>query len=98
MPRLRPRSKPRLAERASGATVRRQASVLRAPALEAARRSRRQLLILAPLIAAIVLAYAFRKELFGADEPVRLATAGALIVLGRGLPPHPGRPPPPHPA
>jgi small conductance mechanosensitive channel len=56
--------------------------VLRAQALEAARRSRRQHLILAPLIGAIVLAYVFRKELFGADEPVRLATAGALIVLG----------------
>ena len=79
---LRPRSKPRLAERASGATVRRQASALRAQALEAARRSRRQLLILAPLLAAIVVAYLFRKELFGADKPVRLATAGALIVLG----------------
>jgi small conductance mechanosensitive channel len=56
--------------------------VLRAQALEAARRSRRQLLIIAPLIAGIVLAYVFRKELFGADEPVRLAAAGALVVLG----------------
>jgi small conductance mechanosensitive channel len=79
---LRRRSKPRLAERASGASVRRQASALRAQAIEAGRRSRRQLLILAPLLAAIVVAYLFRKELFGVDKPVRLATAGALIVLG----------------
>jgi small conductance mechanosensitive channel len=56
--------------------------VLRAQALEAARRSRRQLLILAPLLAAIVVAYLFRKELFGVDKPVRLATAGALVLLG----------------
>jgi small conductance mechanosensitive channel len=79
---LRSRSKPRLAERASGAAVRRQASVLRAQALEAARRSRRQLLILAPLLTAVVIAYLFRKELFGVDKPVRLATAGALVILG----------------
>jgi small conductance mechanosensitive channel len=79
---LRPRSKPRLAERASGASVRRQASALRSQAVEAGRRSRRKLLILAPLLAAIVVAYLFRKELFGVDKPVRLATAGLLIVLG----------------
>src|SRR3954452_2219294 len=79
---LRPRSRPRLAERPTGASVKRQATALRAQAIEAARRSRRQLLILAPLLAAIVVAYLFRKELFGVDKPVRLATAGALIVLG----------------
>jgi small conductance mechanosensitive channel len=74
--------RPRLAERAGGAQVRRQAAVLRAQAAVAARRSRKQLLILAPLRAAIVLAYLYRKQLFGIDQPVRLATAGALVVLG----------------
>jgi small conductance mechanosensitive channel len=56
--------------------------VLRSQAVEAARRSPRHLQILAPLLAAIVIAYVFRKELFGADQPVRLATAGALVILG----------------
>jgi small conductance mechanosensitive channel len=74
--------RPRLAERAGGAGVRRQAAVLRAQAAVTARRSRKQLLILAPLLAAIVLAYLYRKQLFGVDQPVRLATAGALVVLG----------------
>src|SRR3954471_24496088 len=80
----RPRRRPgaRLAERAAGASAKLQASALRAQAIEAGRRSRRQLLILAPLLAAIVLAYLFRKELFGVDKPVRLATAGALVLLG----------------
>jgi small conductance mechanosensitive channel len=80
----RPRRRPgaRLAEGAAGASVKRQASALRAQAIEAGRRSRRQLLILSPLLAAIVLAYLYRKELFGVDQPVRLATAGALVVLG----------------
>jgi small conductance mechanosensitive channel len=77
-----PEPRTRLGERAGGRHVRRQAAVLRAQAAEAARRARRQLLILAPLLAAIVIAYLFRKELFGVDKPVRLATAGALIVLG----------------
>jgi hypothetical protein len=31
---------------------------------------------------AIALAYAFREQLFGTDEPVRLASAGALILIG----------------
>jgi small conductance mechanosensitive channel len=79
-PRQRPRA--RLAERAAGASVKRQASALRAQAIEAGRRSRRQLLILSPLLAAIVLAYLYRKELFGVDQPVRLATAAALVLLG----------------
>jgi small-conductance mechanosensitive channel len=81
-PRQRSRSAARLAARGGGAQVRRQAAILRAQAAEAARRARRQLLILAPLLAAIVVAYLFRKQLFGEDEPVRLATAAALVVLG----------------
>jgi small-conductance mechanosensitive channel len=58
------------------------AGTLRAQTMEAGRRARRELLILAPLLAAIVLAYAFRSELFGTDEPVRIATAGALVLIG----------------
>jgi hypothetical protein len=34
------------------------------------------------LLGAIGFAYVFREELFGTDEPVRIATAGALILIG----------------
>jgi small conductance mechanosensitive channel len=58
------------------------ASMLRAQAAEAARRARRQLALLVPLLAIVTVAYAYRRELFGVDEPVRLATAIVLIVIG----------------
>jgi small conductance mechanosensitive channel len=58
------------------------ADALRSQAAEAARRSRRQLALLMPLLAIVALAYAYRRELFGVDEPVRLATAAVLVVLG----------------
>jgi small conductance mechanosensitive channel len=72
----------RLAGRGAPAHVRRSAAALRAQAAEAARRARRQLVILSPLLAAVVIAYLYRRELFGVDKPVRLATAGALVILG----------------
>ncbi len=62
--------------------VRRHAAALRGQAIAAARQARRQLLVLVPLLAFIVTAYVFRRELFGVDRPVRLATAGALVILG----------------
>jgi small conductance mechanosensitive channel len=54
----------------------------RSQALQAARRARRQLALLVPLLGILLVAYAFRRELFGVDRPVRLATAVALTVLG----------------
>jgi len=54
----------------------------RAQAAEAARRARRQLPLLAGLLAILAVAYAFRRELFGVDRPVRLATAAVLVLLG----------------
>jgi small conductance mechanosensitive channel len=69
-------------ERARESAAYRQAAALRAQAVHAGRRARRQLLILVPLLAAIVLIYVFRRELFGVDRPVRLATAGALMIIG----------------
>ncbi len=53
------------------------ALALRAQTIEAGRRARRELMLLIPLLVAIALAYAFRDQLFGTDQPVRLATAGA---------------------
>ena len=64
------------------AEIRRQAALLRAQAVEAGRRARRQLLLLIPLLIGVVIAYVYRFELFGTDKPVRLATAGALVIIG----------------
>jgi small-conductance mechanosensitive channel len=51
-------------------------------AVERARRARWQILLVAPLIAGVVFAYANRKELFGVDVPVKIAAVIALVVLG----------------
>jgi len=50
----------------------------------AVRRARRQALVLVPLLVGILIAYAYRKQLFGSagDTPVRIATVVALVVLG----------------
>jgi small-conductance mechanosensitive channel len=59
--------------------------MLRAQALEAARRARRQLALLVPALAILGLAYAYRHEVFGVDRPIRFATAIALTILGWAL-------------
>lgn len=66
-----------MARRSPPTAFRSYALALRAQTIEAGRRARRELLLLAPLLVAIALAYVFREELFGTDEPVRLASAGA---------------------
>src|SRR4051812_14026221 len=47
-----------------------------------ASKARREVLILTPLVIAVVAAYRYREEIFGADEPVRVACAIALVWLG----------------
>jgi small conductance mechanosensitive channel len=47
-----------------------------------ARRARAHVALLLPLIAAVVLAYSHRAELFGADLPVRIGCVIALVILG----------------
>src|SRR3954453_16273736 len=49
---------------------------------ESARRARREVAILVPLLAGVLLVYTHRRSLFGADEPVRVASAVALLLLG----------------
>src|SRR4051795_11582095 len=49
---------------------------------ENASKARREVLILTPLVIAVVAAYRYREEIFGADEPVRVACAAALVWLG----------------
>lgn len=50
----------------------------------AARRARRQALVLLPMLAGVLVAYSYRSELFGSalDTPVRIATAVVLVILG----------------
>jgi small conductance mechanosensitive channel len=48
----------------------------------AARRARRQAAILLPALTAVLVAYNYRQQLFGVDEPVRIATVIALVALG----------------
>lgn len=48
----------------------------------AVKRARLQLLVLLPIVAGIVVVYAYRQQLFGVDMPVRIIAALALISLG----------------
>jgi small-conductance mechanosensitive channel len=49
---------------------------------ERARRARREVVVIGPLLVGVFLAYRYRIELFGADQPVRLVAAIALVGLG----------------
>ncbi len=53
----------------------------------AARRARREVLLLLPLLAGVLVAYAYRDELFGRDLDtlVRILTATVLVALGWAL-------------
>jgi small conductance mechanosensitive channel len=50
-----------------------------------ARRAKRELVILLPLLVATLYAYFEREQLFGLDTPVRVAAAAVLIALGWAL-------------
>jgi hypothetical protein len=57
----------------------------RALTLQAAHRAsqaRRELAIVVPLFAGVLLAYVYREEVFGLDLPVRVIAALVLIILG----------------
>lgn len=51
-------------------------------AKERAKRARRQVLVITPLVVAVLFAYAYRVELVGMDRPVRIAAVVALVILG----------------
>jgi small conductance mechanosensitive channel len=50
-----------------------------------ARRARRELIVLVPLLAVTLYCYLRREELFGADTPVRVGAACVMVVLGWAL-------------
>src|SRR4051794_1303297 len=53
-----------------------------ARAAERGRGAARQALLLLPLLAAVLLAYVYRAQLFGLNEPVRLIGLFAVVLLG----------------
>src|SRR3954447_4304891 len=55
---------------------------LREQAARRAKRARIQLLLATPLVVAVFLAYKYRVELFGVDEPIRIVAAFVLAALG----------------
>ena len=54
-------------------------------AVHRAKRARRELLLLVPLIVGVLLAYRYREQLFGVDTPVRAVVAIVLVGLGWAL-------------
>jgi small conductance mechanosensitive channel len=58
------------------------AKQVREHAARRAERARAHVVLLLPLIAAVVVAYAYRDRLFGLDLPIRIACAVALLILG----------------
>jgi small-conductance mechanosensitive channel len=49
---------------------------------ERARKARRSVVLLTPLLIGVYLVYRYRMKLFGLDEPIRIACAIALVALG----------------
>jgi small conductance mechanosensitive channel len=74
MPRLR-RNKPVTVTRG-------RARQLTLQTVQHAKRAQRELLLLLPLTALVIVAYFERVTLFGVDAPVRIAAAAAFVILG----------------
>jgi small-conductance mechanosensitive channel len=60
----------------------RDAGLARQLSARAVKRARIQTLVLLPMIAGVLVLYSYRRQLFGVDEPVRIATVFALVALG----------------
>ena len=60
----------------------REVGLAREVSMVAARRARRQVFVLLPLLTGVLVAYRYRGDLFHTDMPVRLATVVALVILG----------------
>jgi small conductance mechanosensitive channel len=58
------------------------ARVLTAEATRRARRARREAIALIPVVAAVVLLWIYREDIFGTDTPVRIAAAILLAAIG----------------
>lgn len=60
----------------------REAGLARQLSSRAVKRARIQTLLLLPMIAGVLVIYSYRQDIFGVDEPVRIATVAALVALG----------------
>jgi small-conductance mechanosensitive channel len=60
----------------------REAGLARQLSSRAVKRARIQTLLLLPMIAGVLVVYSYRQDIFGVDEPVRIATVAALVALG----------------
>jgi small-conductance mechanosensitive channel len=56
--------------------------VLTLQATQKARRAKRELFVIVPLLALTIFVYFRREELFGIDEPIRVAAAVVMLALG----------------
>jgi small-conductance mechanosensitive channel len=50
--------------------------------VRAARKARRQAVVLVPMLGGVLALYHYRSELFGLDMPIRIITVVALLILG----------------
>jgi small-conductance mechanosensitive channel len=60
----------------------REAGLARQLSSRAVKRARIQTVVLLPMIAGVLVIYSYRQDIFGIDEPVRIATVAALVALG----------------
>ena len=60
----------------------REAGLARQLSSRAVKRARIQTLLLLPMIAGVLVLYSYREQLFGIDDPIRIATVIALVALG----------------
>ena len=58
------------------------ARVLTAQATQKARKAKRELVVIIPLLALTIFFYLRREQLFGLDEPVRVGAAVVMLILG----------------
>ena len=70
---------------ASSARARQATAMATAATVARARRAKRELLLVVPLTALVLVAYTYRVEIFGVDTPVRVAGALAMVGLGWAL-------------
>src|SRR3954451_2435295 len=60
----------------------REVGLARQLSARAVKRARIQTLVLLPMLIGVMVVYSYRQQIFGIDEPIRIATVAALVALG----------------
>jgi small-conductance mechanosensitive channel len=60
----------------------REVGLARQLSARAVKRARIQTLVLLPMLVGVMVVYSYRRQIFGIDEPIRIATVVALVALG----------------